>query len=128
MYKYGSTIFNLKQPHGRLKILDPSSFYTATPALSVQNCSIIELHGHSIIRMIKTSIFTNLQTPACNICRSSLESSNKIYSSTTIRNLDCPLHTCMACELHVSFRHLQHLQYTLTCFGGDFGWTSVGFL
>ena len=35
MHKYGATILNLKQPHGRLKFLDPLSFYTPTPPLSL---------------------------------------------------------------------------------------------
>ena len=34
MHKYGATILNLKQPHGRLKFLDPLSFYTPTPPLN----------------------------------------------------------------------------------------------
>ena len=33
MHKYGATILNLKQPHGRLKFLDPLSFYKPTPPL-----------------------------------------------------------------------------------------------
>ena len=33
MHKYRATILN-KQPHGRLKFLDPSSFYTQTPPLN----------------------------------------------------------------------------------------------